>query len=67
MHTTPLPDDGVTPPPHNQRHLRMPSLQKKYTLDQVPQAFAESSTGTVKGKLVIDVENSTNSVIYQQL
>jgi D-arabinose 1-dehydrogenase-like Zn-dependent alcohol dehydrogenase len=45
----------------------MPSLQKKYTLDQVPQAFAESSTGTVKGKLVIDVENSTNSVIYQQL
>ena len=39
--------------------LRMPSIQQKYRLDEVAAAFKESSTGTVKGKLVIDIENST--------
>lgn len=40
-------------------HLSMPNIQQKYTLDKVADAFKESSTGSVKGKLVIDVENST--------
>jgi hypothetical protein len=34
-------------------------LQCQLLQDQIPAAFKESSTGTVKGKLVIDVENST--------
>ena len=44
----------------------MPSIQQKYTLDKVADAFAESSTGTVKGKLVIDVENSTLPLLAVQ-
>jgi len=38
--------------------LRMPAVDGAYTLDQVPQAFARSGAGHVRGKLAIDVGNS---------
>lgn len=38
-------------------HLEMPRL-KSYTLDEVPAAFAESATGQVVGKLVINVTSA---------
>ena len=40
-------------------HLSMPAIQKVYPLSAVADAFAESATGTVKGKLVISVANAS--------